>query len=178
MTLDQDTWRFINTFAPWFSAFGTLSAVSVSLYLANRRERFKVSAELRMGQRDDIVLSATSVGHKDGKVSSVYMRSFGYAQAITWIVKKSRLLEDTLEYGETITLECPINTLSPDRHEPFFFLFGKPSLKLLWLRCAAMRIGVVSSTGKRFSCRLGDRKDRLRIYKRLAEELRQGYEFK
>ena len=31
---DENTWKFINTFAPWFSAIGTLAAVSTSLYLA------------------------------------------------------------------------------------------------------------------------------------------------
>jgi len=36
--LEQTHWQFINTFAPWLSAVGTLAAVIVSLYLARKRD--------------------------------------------------------------------------------------------------------------------------------------------
>jgi hypothetical protein len=39
---DRDTWRFINTFAPWLSALGTFTAVVVSLRLARRASRLDV----------------------------------------------------------------------------------------------------------------------------------------
>jgi hypothetical protein len=47
--MDRETWRFINTFAPWLSAVGTLVAVAVSLYLARKSNRIEleVSAGLR-----------------------------------------------------------------------------------------------------------------------------------
>jgi hypothetical protein len=56
--LDQETWRFINTFAPWLSAAGTVTAVAVSLYLArqDRRVRLSVNASIwilqTLGQED------------------------------------------------------------------------------------------------------------------------------
>jgi hypothetical protein len=31
---DRETWTFVNSFAPWLSAIGTLAAVITSLYLA------------------------------------------------------------------------------------------------------------------------------------------------
>lgn len=34
MYLSVEEWKFINSFAPWLSAIGTLLAVSVSLYLS------------------------------------------------------------------------------------------------------------------------------------------------
>jgi hypothetical protein len=45
----EETWKFINTFAPWLSAVGTISAVITSLYLArkSRRIHLKVDAGLR-----------------------------------------------------------------------------------------------------------------------------------
>ena len=45
---DRETWNFINSFAPWFSALGTLCAVLVSLYLAFRtsRPRVRVSCSI------------------------------------------------------------------------------------------------------------------------------------
>ena len=47
---DKETWRFINTFAPWLSAVGTLAAVATSLWLAqrDRRIRLAVRASLRI----------------------------------------------------------------------------------------------------------------------------------
>lgn len=39
---DQETWRFINSFAPWLAARGTLAAVIVSLYLARRASRLEL----------------------------------------------------------------------------------------------------------------------------------------
>lgn len=49
--VDEETWKFINTFAPWLSAIGsTLSAVATSLWLAQRDRRVKLSvrASLRI----------------------------------------------------------------------------------------------------------------------------------
>jgi hypothetical protein len=46
MTNDHDTWRFINTFAPWLSAIGTLLAVVISLYLARKTKEIKIKASI------------------------------------------------------------------------------------------------------------------------------------
>ena len=50
MVFDQETWLFINSFAPWISAFGTIAAVIVALYLSIRekRVRLRVSAGYRL----------------------------------------------------------------------------------------------------------------------------------
>jgi hypothetical protein len=44
--MDKEIWQVINTFAPWLSAIGTVSAVIASLYLATRDRRIslKISA--------------------------------------------------------------------------------------------------------------------------------------
>lgn len=41
---DRETLRFINSFAPWFSALGTISAVVTALYLAQRDRRVNLRA--------------------------------------------------------------------------------------------------------------------------------------
>lgn len=48
--MDVEFWKFINTFAPWLSALGTIAAVVVSLYLARRDKsiRLEVSAGHRL----------------------------------------------------------------------------------------------------------------------------------
>ena len=43
MCLSVDEWKFINTFAPWFSAIGTLLAVCVSLYISYSTRRIALS---------------------------------------------------------------------------------------------------------------------------------------
>ena len=42
----EETWRFVNTFAPWFSAAGTVSAVVVSLWLARSQQRTRLSVSV------------------------------------------------------------------------------------------------------------------------------------
>lgn len=48
--MDQETWRFINTFAPWAAALATFSAVVVSLRLARKGNRIEL--KLRAGIRN------------------------------------------------------------------------------------------------------------------------------
>lgn len=64
--LDQKTWTFINTFAPWLSAIGTLAAVLTSLWLAQRdwRVRLAVRASLRIQ-----LIRGGGPGHGDRFVS-------------------------------------------------------------------------------------------------------------
>lgn len=77
----QDTWRFINTFAPWLSAAGTFSAVALSLYLARRDKnvRLKVSAGHRIivgpGSREPypeyLSIYVVNIGHRDAQVINI-----------------------------------------------------------------------------------------------------------
>jgi hypothetical protein len=43
--MDQETWRFINTFAPWLAALGTFSAAGMALYLALRSDRIALALQ-------------------------------------------------------------------------------------------------------------------------------------
>jgi ABC-type Fe3+ transport system permease subunit len=47
--VDWETWRFINTFADWLAALGTVGAVVVALYLARKGNRIEL--EVRAGLR-------------------------------------------------------------------------------------------------------------------------------
>ena len=79
--MDSETWRFINTFAPWFSAIGTIAAVIVSLYLARARRPIKL--EVRSGHRilvgdsselkypEYIFIGAINVGHRVAYITNV-----------------------------------------------------------------------------------------------------------
>jgi len=43
MCISVEDWKFINTFAPWFSAFGTFLAVAVSLYFSYSTRKISLS---------------------------------------------------------------------------------------------------------------------------------------
>jgi hypothetical protein len=79
---DRETWRFINTFAPWFSALGTLTAVIVSLYLARRAARLHVRTSLSIinvvnpGQElaqapEFLQIAATNHGDRDAVIRGI-----------------------------------------------------------------------------------------------------------
>lgn len=79
--LDENTWKFINTFAPWFSATGTIAAVIISLRFARRDKkiRLEVSAGHRLlvtigapGPHEDFLcIHIVNVGHRDAQVTGV-----------------------------------------------------------------------------------------------------------
>ena len=81
--MDKETWRFINTFAPWLSAIGTLAAVIVSLYFARRDKKIRldISAGHRLiaipGQvvrpehKDWLVIKVTNIGHREAQITNI-----------------------------------------------------------------------------------------------------------
>jgi hypothetical protein len=105
--IDKCTWEFINTFAPWFAAIGTLGAVIVSLYLArqDRRIKLKVSAGYRIiaipGERGEsyLVIYIVNAGHRDAQVT-------GIGWKVGFINKK---------YGQTIIINGPHSSPIPIR---------------------------------------------------------------
>jgi len=61
-----ECWKFINSFAPWFSAIGTISAVVVSLYIAlsSRKISINISSEIfdfGSGNRS-LIITVTNTG--------------------------------------------------------------------------------------------------------------------
>lgn len=75
-----ETWKFINSFAPWLAAIGTLAVAIVSLYIAftPRPVRLKVSAGLRLiltegqkGRPEFLVISATNIGHRAAVIDNI-----------------------------------------------------------------------------------------------------------
>lgn len=72
---DKETFNFINTFAPWLSAIGTIAAVWVAIYFArqDKRLRIDVSAGNRLivtpGQKgphpEYLVVHIVNIGHRE-----------------------------------------------------------------------------------------------------------------
>ncbi len=80
---DRSLWLFINSFAGWLSAFGTIAAVIVALYLARRdsRIRLRVVVGLRLllqqgadKQPEFFSLEVTNVGRRPANIINILMR--------------------------------------------------------------------------------------------------------
>lgn len=61
-----ECWKFINSFAPWFSAIGTISAVVVSLYIAlsSRKISINISSDIfDFGNENrSLIITVTNTG--------------------------------------------------------------------------------------------------------------------
>lgn len=76
MTIED--WKFINTFAPWLSALGTLLAVAVSLYISfsTRKINLKISSGIYTFNENDVDedylgIQVTNVGFR-----TVYLNNY------------------------------------------------------------------------------------------------------
>ncbi len=78
---NQDKWEFINTFAPWLSAIGTISAVILSICLARRDQniRLEVSANHKLVISQDesepfseyLVIRVVNLGHREAELVNI-----------------------------------------------------------------------------------------------------------
>lgn len=176
--MTTEEWKFINTFAPWFSAIGTLLAVMVSLYLAHtsRRQKLKVTASimqmLTVGQKEDVYpeyvwLRATNIGH-----TKVKMTNFGWK--VGFFKKRTFLqtnpkniyssdMPTTIDEGEEATWLIDIN--DNQWMKDFYEKILEKSLWNLW----SLRFVVYTSKGKVFQCKV-DKSFRDEI-KKIADSL-------
>jgi len=79
--MDRQTWEFINSFSSWLSAFGTIAAVIVALYLAriDKRVRLEVSAGIRLivspgvsGPHPEyLVIRIVNSGHREAQITNI-----------------------------------------------------------------------------------------------------------
>jgi hypothetical protein len=118
--MDKDAWRFINTFAPWLSAVGTISAVIVSLYLAtkNRRIYLKVSASLQtivqtgMPSRDYATISVINFGGREATITAIGWRVGVFRKTLLFQMPGAPVYSTTLPArlrdGETANFFMPI----------------------------------------------------------------------
>ena len=109
---DQTTWLFINSFAPWLAALGTVASVIVSLYLALRASRSDIRVFICIIQLFDSdpkekLLQISAVNHsRKAVVKTIMWRSLGCfgRRKQDWIVQpldpRSTKLPCDLGFGE------------------------------------------------------------------------------
>ena len=119
---DEKTWLFINTFAPWLSALGTIAAVIVSLRLA----RSATTPKLRVSAGVDVIIGSdgveypkylsvrvTNIGNPDAEVNGIgweagIFRIHNFAQFFDWGPFNQQQLPVRLKFGEGVTMRIPM----------------------------------------------------------------------
>ena len=174
---DQDTWRFINTFAPWVSGIGSLAASTVALYLARRQRRVHLHVYFTVRiQMDPETPHATSprfayidVTNRGARRAVVHSVGFSFG----WLRKKEFILPALegpqlpvkLEDGDTVSFRTPLNqfalavvgSLSP-----------RTILRSPWFRGFSLRALVGTTAGKAASGR-AQKHVRLELHKTSRE---------
>lgn len=99
--MDRATWEFINSFSSWLSAFGTIAAVIVALYLAriDKRVRLEVSAGIRLivtpgvpGPHPEyLAIRIVNIGHREVQVTNIGWK--------VGLLKKKLAVQTTIKDG-------------------------------------------------------------------------------
>ncbi len=138
--LNVDTWKFINTFAPWLSAIGTITAVCVSLYFSrrDRRLRLEVTASYRYIPQNNqgyIHIRIINIGNRTAKITGIGWRVgvVGRYGAFDSLDKKlSDTIPVTLKDGEDVDYYIynfeTLCSYDPSKGVPDYY-FGKNQFK-------------------------------------------------
>lgn len=159
--MSRADWEFINTFAGWLSGIGTLIAVIVALYIANRSMRPKVRAwvghriTIGPGSKEPypelIVFGIVNKGERPLVISQIGWKVglFKKRHAIQcYDESRSSKLPIRLDYGEGANWYIPLHA----GDEPWLESFAKGMLLPNYIvSCFTLRAQFFSSTGYIFS---------------------------
>ena len=164
---DRETWLFINSFAPWLAALGTVAAVIVSLYLARRALRLdirvfaQIVATFGMEPSEEFFKIGVVNHGRKAVVSQIVWWSLGFGRRKQfWIVPPPKnLLSTELQSLLSTGLPCELDF---GKNADFFFPTatfnetGRPLLEHVrdsvfpQLTVRLLRVGVVASTNQHF----------------------------
>lgn len=160
---DQDTWRFINSFAPWFSAVGSFLGVATALYLsmAGRRLALHVYATVvtmhvaRIPDTEDFIgINVVNLGHTEANVTNVaWQLGFPFFRETflqTGIDSRSSPIPHRLRHGDIANYYIPLNNTYNHWVTKIRTKLGRfPRLTVF-----TMKVIVTTSTGKTFKKRI------------------------
>jgi hypothetical protein len=161
--MDTETWRFINTFAPWLSALGALAAVITALYLARRSER--ISLKLSLGIRKVAVeggtfgdspslvwAGITNVGRRTATLTTLWFRPHLWGKAgVVWLAPRNAFSSPfpiTLGDGQSANYASPVEEFRKNFED---IAHDWVSKKLGRLRLRFLSFRVTTSAGQTFS---------------------------
>ena len=161
--VDRETWRFVNSFAPWFAAFGTLTAAVVSLWLATRKNihlQARIAAFPNASAPGGATVFASLTNHSERPVTigNAYWRLHPWSRQIHVSSMYSDFVQKRLEDGDVATVEVPV----PDfRRFLSDILSSRQKEKFSWLELFTMRFVFVTATRARARARPNKRLRRI-----------------
>lgn len=160
--ISHDEWKIINSFAPWFSAFGTILAVVVSLYLAylNRKISLKISSNISIFNNGTdnryFFIKVVNDGYNSAIINNILLQYGLFNKTYIGIGDKnisaecSNPLPAKIEVGDAISLCVNINK-EDNMLEDFYNNFKKGNL---YLNIFTLTIVVNTTSGKSFKNRV------------------------
>jgi hypothetical protein len=108
---DRETWRFVNSFAPWLAALGTFTAALTALYLARRHARIRLRITASVETESDApgkyvscaVMKVVNDGPRDVTITEAYWELNGDKGFDGNLTCNSVVLPVRLRDGETVT---------------------------------------------------------------------------
>ncbi|SMN17354.1 hypothetical protein CRYPA_1465 [uncultured Candidatus Thioglobus sp.] len=162
--MDVEFWKFVNSFAPWLSAIGSLSAVFLALYLSRQDKRVRL--DVSVGHRliitpgepgphpECLAIKIVNVGHREAQISNLTWKTGifkkSYAVQMTTRDLLSSPMPHRIKDGEEANYFIELDR-NNDWINKFIkdFLPNFPSLRLWFIR-----FRVHTSIGKNFSTKL------------------------
>ena len=156
--ISYEEWKIINTFAPWFSAFGTILAVIISLYLAylNRKITLKISSNISLFNNGSeyFFIKVANTGYNSVVINNILLQYGLFKKSYIVIndisLECSTLLPTKIEVGDAITLCMNIKKENNILKDIYNILKDKK----LYLGIFTLTIVVNTATGKSFKNRV------------------------
>lgn len=162
---DAKTWEIIrnwNTFAPWLSGIGSLSAVIVSLWLVRRDKSIRLLVEtghtIAAMNTPVVRVTVTNVGTRKANVAEIYMKAGAFRPVVDFPprfeLKNLPVLPASLDDGDFIYIDLPIDSVAIQLKTTFqntAWWNGGRSANI-FLR--TVKIGIRTSTGKAIEAKL------------------------
>jgi hypothetical protein len=163
--MDRQTWQFINSFADWFSAIGTVAAVIASLYFARHQNRAKLRVQTAIvtmvtrgqtpGEGDRFLrIQVANVGPRKAVVSSIgwQIGTFKKAHYIQVFGGNpySASLPAAVEPGEDANFLIELPSWIPAALRMGAHVRGS---LIPFLASRAVRVSVITATGEQFVAR-------------------------
>ena len=162
--MDKEVWIFINSFAPWLSAVGSLSAVIFSLYLSRQDKRIHldISAGYKVFAQSNYITSSKNLLH-------IHIVNMGYKEVqinqLLWktgIIKKKYAIQvldnntntdsipKRLKFGE----DANYFIILDDKYKFIDTFIAEYLPNFQRLRLHFIKLIVYTTIGKSFSCKL------------------------
>ncbi len=179
--LNESTWTFINSFAPWLAGIGSILAVIGALYLARRNDEIRLKMKATVGtvfgyipnkppyEEEVVHISITNLGRRTAIVDKVYFKCGFFKKQYMILMpsahSQSSRIPTRLNDGGAASYIYNLNDFDPNfTSMATMYLNGFP----LWLKALSLKACVHTSIERNYVSRLS-KELRLRFLNRARE---------